>query len=246
MAFGGLAGVQLSGLANVSLEDSRGVQAAGIFNWAQDFAGGVQISGIGNYAREMAGPQISLVNVADTVNGAQVGLINIAGSVKGTQIGLLNFARVIDGVPFGLLTIEQAGRQDLELWIDSEARMYLGLKIGSRYTYTMFSGGIVDKSEPLNWCYGLGFGGHVPLGPVSADVDLSMYSLHVGPDDWYLSAPGNLLPQFRCALGVTVFGFRLTAGVSVDIYTPYLSSESDGSPTEEVRLVPRFIVGLQL
>ena len=245
-AFGGLTGVQLSGLVNLSLASSRGVQVAGLLNWAQDLVGGVQLSGFGNYAREIAGPQISILNVADTVNGAQIGLINIAGNVKGTQIGLFNFARVIDGVPIGLITIEQAGRQDLEFWYDTQSRMYLAFKLGSRYTYTMFSAGFLQDSDPVQWSYGVGFGGHIPIGPLFADLDISLYSLHVDAEDWYTSAPGNLLPQFRCAVGMSLLGFKFTAGVSVDIYTPYLSTEPDGTPTQEVRLAPAFMAGIQL
>ncbi len=248
---GSLTGAQVAGLVNLSFADMGGAQVAGLFNWASETASGVQISSIGNYAREMTGPQISLVNVADTVTGAQIGLINIAGSVKGTQVGLLNFARVVDGVAVGLLTFEQAGRQELEFWIDSQSMMYLDFKMGSRYTYTMISAGI-DRAgldagaDNLQWRYGLGVGGHIPIGSLFVDIDASVYSLHRGAEDWYLSGPGNLLPQFRAELGLSLFGFKATAGVAVDMYTPGLSSEPDGNPTSAVRFDPRFLVGVTL
>jgi hypothetical protein len=194
----------------------------------------------------MTGPQLSLVNVSENVRGAQIGLLNIAGSVQGTQVGLVNIARVIDGVPIGLLTFEQAGRQELELWWDTGSVVRFGFKLGSRYTYTFFTGGFDPASAPLRWEYGLGFGGHIPVKPVWFDFDLSMLSLHTGSEDWLTSSLGNLLPQLRVELGLPILGLTLNGGAAVDVYVPYLSSEPGGTPTTAFHMVPRLIFGVHL
>jgi hypothetical protein len=243
---GGQKGAALSGIANVAFGDSSGAQIAGVFNWSQDRFRGAQISGVGNYAPEVAGPQVSLVNVADTVNGAQVGLVNIAGTVKGTQVGLFNFARVIDGIPIGLLTFELAGRQELEVWWDTESSWHAALKLGSRYTHTLLTAGYEQGSDPVRWSYGVGFGGHIPIAPLFLDLDLTLQSVHVGGADWYVTEPGNMLPQFKATLGLPVFGMAVTAGAVVDIYLPYISSEPDGRRTEAARFAPRLFIGAQL
>jgi hypothetical protein len=246
LAFGGLRGVQTSGIFNVTVGQSSGAQIAGIFNYSQSLLKGAQISEICNYAGEIAGPQISLINVADTVNGAQIGLINVAGSVKGTQVGLLNFSRQVDGVPIGLFTFEQAGRQELEVWWDGDLTWHAGFKLGSKYTYTLLFGGYVEKSDPMRWSYGAGLGGHLPLGPLGLDFDLSVQSIHEGSTNWYITSPGNMLPQLRFVFGLPLLGMTLNGGASVDIYVPYLSTEPDGSRTKIVRFAPQFIVGIEL
>jgi hypothetical protein len=246
IAFGGLKGVQLAGVVNVTAGVSDGAQVSGVFNYAQDLFEGAQVSGVANYAREVSGPQFSVVNVADTVNGAQVGIVNIAGNVRGTQIGILNFARVIDGIPFGLITFEQAGRQDVEAWWDTSNTVSVGFKLGSRYTYTFIMGSYALDSNPIRWAYGLGFGGHIPAGPLFVDFDLSLLSTHTGESNWYLTAPGNMLPRLRAILGLPIFGFTITGGASVDAYIPGVSSEPDGTPTGVFRLDPRLLVGVQM
>jgi hypothetical protein len=246
IAMAGMQGVQMAGAFAAAGGPSAGLQLSGAVNVCTDLLTGVQIAGAGNYAREINGPQISVVNVSESVNGAQIGVVNIAGSVRGTQVGLLNFARVIDGVPIGLLTFEQAGRQALEVWWDGGTLVRLGFKLGSRYTYTLFSGGVDWASSPVRWSYGLGFGGHLPTKRVWVDFDVSVLSLHTGSTDWYISTLGNMLPQARVELGLPIFGLTLNAGVAVDMYVPVLSSEPDGSPTTVFHMAPRVIAGVHL
>lgn len=70
-------GVQVSGFANVSKEQSYGVSIACFGNYAQT-AYGLQLAGIINFTEELHGCQISLVNIATTCPwGFQIGLVNI-------------------------------------------------------------------------------------------------------------------------------------------------------------------------
>lgn len=242
LTFGGLTGFQSAGVLNVAGGPVRGAQAAGVLNWSSGQMRGAQVSGVGNYAGEVKGAQVSVINVAGDVSGVQVGLINIAGTVKGTQVGLINISRVIDGVPVGLLNFEAAGRQGLEVWCDTAGTWHAGFKLGSRYVYTLFSGSYTMNSNPISWAYGLGVGGHIPLGPFYLDVDASMQSMHIGTDNWYVTDLSNMVPQLRAEVGLPILGLKLSAGVAVDLYIPGIST----SLGADLRAAPTAFVGVEL
>lgn len=70
-------GVQVSGLANVSRDQSYGMTGALFGNYAKT-AYGLQLALIINYTYELHGCQISFVNIASTCPwGFQIGLVNI-------------------------------------------------------------------------------------------------------------------------------------------------------------------------
>ncbi len=246
LIYGGLNGVQVSACYNMTMEDSVGAQVTGGFNYSRTFFTGVQFGGIGNYSRELSGVQIGIVNISDSVNGAQIGLVNIAGYVKGTQVGLFNYSRLMDGIPVGLITYEEAGLQVLETWYDTENALNVGIKLGSRYVYTLLAASFVPDSDPLEWSYGIGFGAHVPFGSFFLDADLACHSLHEGSSEWYVTRRGNVLGQARLTVGIPIFRFAVIAGVAADIYVPNLSTESDGTRTEHTHLLPRLFCGIQI
>jgi hypothetical protein len=241
------AAVQAAGVVGIVEGDSRGAQISGVVNLSMDQMRGVQLAGVANYSREMTGPQISVVNVADTVTGAQVGIVNIAREVTGTQVGILNISRRIDGIPFGLITIEEMGRQQLEVSIANNGAATVGFALGSKHTYTLFMVEWTPDSNPQHWSYGIGLGGRATIGNLFLDMDLSCLSLHEGFEDWYISMPGSLVPQARAILGVPLFGdLAVEAGVAVRMYVPEISPSPDGSPLSAFRAVPSFIFGVQL
>ncbi len=246
LIYGGLNGAQVSGCYNLTMEDSTGAQVTGGFNYSRAFFKGAQVGAIGNYSFELSGVQIGLVNISDSVNGVQIGLVNIAGYVKGTQVGLFNYCRLMDGVPVGLITYEEAGLQVLETWYDTENSLNVGIKLGSRYVYTLLTAAFVPDSDPLEWSYGIGFGAHVPFGSFFLDVDLACHSLHEGSSEWYVTQRGNVLGQARLTVGIPIFRIALIAGVAADIYIPDLSTESDGTRTEHTHLLPRLFCGIQI
>jgi hypothetical protein len=103
-------------------------------------------------------------------------------------------------------------------------------------------------TDPVQWSYGLGLGVRVPLpGPFFADVDALLLSQHAGTWDWSTFGIGNLLPTLHAVAGWKVLGsLAVTAGIDVDFYVPGFSRYPAGWTVGEVRLAPRFAVGLGL
>ena len=228
--------------------DRGAVQVAGVVNVVSGVMNGAQVAGAANYARQVFGPQISVVNIADTVFGVQVGVVNVARLVKGTQVGVLNLARKVDGVSVGILTLEERGRHALEVWGDTDGGLHAAFKLGSRTLSTVFAAGCVPGTDPVQWSYGIGLGVRVPLpGPFFADVDALLLSQHAGTGDWSTFGMGNLLPTLHAVAGWKVLGpLAVTAGIDVDFYVPGFSRYPAGWTVGEVRLAPRFAIGLGL
>ncbi len=83
-----MCGLQVSGLANVSSEESYGASLAFLANLAQT-AYGLQFAFIFNMTEELHGAQIALVNYTDACpSGFQVGLVNI---IMQNQVKVLPF-----------------------------------------------------------------------------------------------------------------------------------------------------------
>jgi hypothetical protein len=166
---GSLIGAQLAGLGNVTLGAARGAQVAGLFNWGGGDVRGAQVAGVFNWGHSVSGPQISVINVADTITGAQVGVVNIARHVSGTQVGVLNFSEEIDGVPIGVVSVEARGRHGLDLWVDMGGSTTAALSLGTRSVYTVFSAGWRPGPDPALWSLGLGLGGRSNIRPFYLD-----------------------------------------------------------------------------
>lgn len=72
-----ICGMQVTGLANISAEESYGLNVAGLANLAKT-AYGLQLAILFNYTQELHGAQISLINYTeDCPSGFQIGLVNI-------------------------------------------------------------------------------------------------------------------------------------------------------------------------
>lgn len=242
---GGLAGAQLAGLGNVSLGAARGAQVAGLFNWADVDVNGAQVAAAFNWGRSVSGPQISVVNVADTVSGAQVGVVNIARRVSGTQVGVLNISEEIDGVPVGLVSIEAKGRHGVDLWVDMAGTTTAALSLGTRHMYTIFSVGWKPGPDPSLWSLGLGLGGRSSIKPFYLDYELSMVTERRGFPDLGVSPIGALFPRARAAVGLELFGgVALTAGAAVRVLVPYLSDGISGANSSKTVFQPSLFVGL--
>jgi hypothetical protein len=241
VTLGDLNGAQTAGLANLATGEVRGAQIAGLLNWSKVQVNGAQMSGIANWSPLVHGPQISLVNVADTVSGAQVGLINIAGHVTGAQIGLVNVSREIDGVPIGLVSIEERGRKKIDVWWDTDGSVNGAISLGSRYFYTVFSAGWVPNSQPAAWTLGAGLGFHAPLGKFFVDTDLcvltdqEMYSSTEQP------SVSDIHPRLRAVLGVPIFGeLAITGGFELKM------NIANGITSTSTTYLPALIFGMQI
>ena len=228
---GGLAGAQLAGIGNLVFGSARGAQVAGVFNWA----------------RSMSGPQISVVNIADTVAGAQIGVVNIARHVSGTQVGVLNISQEIDGVPIGLFSIEARGRHAIDLWVDLDGSSNASLSLGTKHLYTVLAAGWKPGTDPAFWTFGLGLGGRSDINPFFLDYDLSLVAEHQGFSDWDTQPVGSMYPRLRAVLGLPLFGsIAIDAGVVVRVLVPYLSSSLAGADHANPVFRPSFILGVHI
>lgn len=183
VAAGGLKGMQMSVAANFaatkSLEDRghSGAQLGVVANVAKGHFRGAQIGAVANVVTgDLHGVQLdSGVNVARSVVGAQFGLVNIArGRVRGAQFGLINYADDADA-SIGLLGISRKGGVGGDFWTDDVAMLNAGLRLRTRYTYTMVSVGVHPLAERHggHWNIGTFFGGHIDLAPrVYLDIDV--------------------------------------------------------------------------
>jgi hypothetical protein len=236
-----LSGAQVGGLANFALGETHGAQIAGLFNWSKEEISGAQISGLANWSHRMNGPQISVVNIADTVSGAQIGIVNIAGHVSGAQIGVVNISREIDGVPIGLVSIEERGRRKIDLWWDSDGSFNGAISLGSRYFYTVFSAGVVPDSQPLSWTLGAGFGARAPIGGLFADVDVCVLADQGSFRDSAGPGLSDIHPRLRAVLGIPLFGeLAIEGGAVVKMDLP------DGVTSTTTTFSPALILGLQI
>ena len=109
-----------------------------------------------NVARTVQGPQISVVNIADSVYRRAGGCVNIARHVSGVQVGVVNISQEIDGVPVGVVSIEGRGRHALDLWVDMDGVPYGAISLGTRHLYSVFSAGWRPGTTPTLWSLGAG------------------------------------------------------------------------------------------
>jgi hypothetical protein len=226
-------GAQFAGLANFNFGDSEGTQAAGILNYARGLVKGAQLAGIVNYA--------------GAVSGAQVGVVNVGGRIAGTQIGLVNIAHRIEGFPVGLISIEDGGIFNLEAtWGGSGTEVDLGLKVGTRHTFTRFGlGHPFDRSSDL-WSFGIGLGGRIGLGSLFIDGELGTRAT------LSLSTPIRSYEditqtqELRLVLGVPTRALSLVVGAALDFTYGELWALLNGADPLHIGLTPRFIGGIQL
>jgi hypothetical protein len=106
---GGVMGVQLAGLSNISNGKMDGVQCASLYNQSKD------------------------------VNGIQIGLVNKADTVKGVQAGLINISKDMYGYPIGLFNYSRCGVFSLNIWFDEQMLTHLTFKSGTRNFFNSFT-----------------------------------------------------------------------------------------------------------
>lgn len=168
-------GVQASLGASIARGELEGLQFSSTFARARRVVG-VQSAMINHADTVDRGTQLGLVNATRGLRGAQIGLVNVAKDVRGVQLGLFNWADRADAA-VGLLSITREGGVHPEVWTSDTAAFNLGLRFPARYTYSMLAIGVHPFGNGANWQFGIGFGGHVPLGAKGAfmDIDLGTY-----------------------------------------------------------------------
>jgi hypothetical protein len=192
-------GVMSAGIGNVSSGSMQGAALAGVFNaqsgevtggqWAgavnvAEVMTGAQMSGAVNVVNTITGAQLGSINIADEVSGAQIGVINIGGHVSGAQVGVINIADHADA-PIGLINVIGDGIHEAGVWASETAHVNAGLKLGGRYIYGIFSGGVFFRdglnssegfgSDDVLFEVSMGIGGRIPLwrDQLYLDIDIT-------------------------------------------------------------------------
>ncbi|RKI36250.1 hypothetical protein D7Y27_28935 [Corallococcus sp. AB004] len=256
---GGVGG-QFTVGANIATAQFKGAQFAAGANIASTMSG-LQASSGFNYAGRMDGAQLSLLNVGGDVSGAQVGLVNVAGKVDGLQLGLINVARESQGEALGLLSFIGNGQANLQLWASDIAYTNVAVKFGGRHFHTLLTLGFNPGTDTHRRRYvgGMGFGAHIPAGPLFFDLDVIGSGVHT--DNLFRDGDGlNVLGQLRLVAGWQVAKrFALIGGVTGNTLVtwdngdrweelgigPEWRSVSDGGRTT-VRVWPGVLLGVQI
>jgi hypothetical protein len=167
-------GVQVAGLFNQTDAGIEGLQLAGGANLAGGEVQGLQAAALFNRAARLKGLQVSLVNVAGDVDGIQVGLVNVARRVRGASVGLVNVADDVEGLPLGPFSVTRTGGVHANAWGGTGGYANVGIKLATRYTYTLFYGSYHRKYGVELYGGGVAIGGSVGLGAgFRSDFDLS-------------------------------------------------------------------------
>lgn len=154
---------ELGGFYNVNRHHTLGVSVAGLFSYSGCLDRTFQVSGLFNYGNtgtsflQLGG----IMNRSQNVRGVQIGgILNVARNLRGLQIGLVNVVEESDyGVSLGLINIvRKNGKMDLALSFSDFVNTSVDFRLGKDNFYTIFSGGLVYVSSPLEYSAGIGFG----------------------------------------------------------------------------------------
>lgn len=226
-------GVQASLGASIARGDLEGLQFSSTFARARRVVG-VQSAMINHADTIERGAQLGLVNATRGLRGAQIGLVNVAKDVRGVQIGLFNWADRADAA-VGLLSITREGGVHPEIWTSDTAAFNLGLRFPARYTYSMLAIGVHPFGNGANWQFGIGFGGHVPIGAKGAfmDIDLGTYLVLDGMTNPKKAA----MNQLRLLFGWQAFRrLSMFAGPTLSVLTNDEPKKVDELQVDEPRV----------
>ncbi|MCG8581351.1 MAG: carboxypeptidase-like regulatory domain-containing protein [Bacteroidales bacterium] len=116
---------QISGVANVHLNDTTNLQITSVWNQAEQ-VNGFQISALCNYTKKLNGLQIGIINIADTIE---------------------------NGLPIGLINIVKHGYRVIEFSTNETFRFNAAFKTGGNHFYSFLSAGI-DKYISAGYGFG--------------------------------------------------------------------------------------------
>lgn len=210
-----LVGAQLAAGVNWAHGDVVGVQASASANVTRGTVRGVQASSGLSYAGEARGLQLSVLNVGGDVSGAQVGLVNIAGKMRGLQLGVINVSDDIDGAPIGLLSFSRHGQFHVEFLANDVTVANVGVKLGGRTVYTVFTGGLGKYGDARYWTAGMGLGVHATFGEsFFLDTDVVGSNVRTFGEGWNYV---RLLGQLRLMGGWQLDHVALLLGPSLNV-----------------------------
>ncbi|PSL31504.1 LA_2272 family surface repeat-containing protein [Dyadobacter jiangsuensis] len=174
---GGLDGVEIGGLFNISKGNARYLQVSTTFNLVTGNFTGAQLTGLINQVSgEVRGVQASVLNNTawKTTNGVQLtALINVSlGGMRGLQLGGFNYARRLQGVQiglvnvadtssgfsFGLINFVRKGSGSISLSSSEIAPASLEWRSGNRHLYNFLAFGIGSAAFGTRPVAGFGYG----------------------------------------------------------------------------------------
>ncbi len=191
-------GFELGGLYNINSGHTVGAQIGGLFNMSGEVKG-VQVAGLFNKSTDVEGVQIGgLANISEDIEGVQLsGIVNIAEDNRGLQVGLVNYAEESDGVQLGLINIvKEGGKHEFEVGFGESLNTYVSFRLGNKYLYTIFSGGVrYFGNEGTDFAAGLGLGTQIEWEEGWAnEIEGICYSI---THDGEFAKNLNLLTQLR-------------------------------------------------
>jgi hypothetical protein len=252
LADGPVGGAQAALGMNYAAGPVSGFQAAALFNRSGGGRGLQFALGANSTGGTFSGLQAAAVNVAGDVRGVQVGLVNVAHNVRGVQLGLINYADDVEGIPIGLVSVTRSGGVHPVVWSGSESLAAIGLKLSTRYTYTLVSGAVRREDDQNLFGPGLAFGVRIPFLPGYFESDLGA-SFLVGGRVCCVDAKVGLsddvlLPRWRSLVGFQAHHrFSVFAGGALTAVTRFYQPRPDGSTADAtVDLRPELFAGVQL
>jgi hypothetical protein len=158
----------------------EGVQVA-LMNRSDEAMQGLQLGALNLAGSLSKGLQLSALNVASNFEGVQIGLINVGKRVRGVQLGLINVSDDVDGVPIGLVSVSKSGGVHPVIWSSNTTYGNLGVKFGTRYTYTMLSGAMHSDGDHALYGGGFSIGASIPVAKrIATEIDVQ--ALHLFAD----------------------------------------------------------------
>ncbi|APR76598.1 Hypothetical protein A7982_01945 [Minicystis rosea] len=247
----GLAGGEVRGaqIAGVAIAGKRvtGAQIGGVAV-AGEHVTGAQIGGVAIATEGVDGLQVSGVNVAGDVRGVQIGAVNIAKRVTGVQIGLVNVLDDGDAVPLGLVSVSRTGGVHPVVWGSNTTFGNIGIKLATRYTYTVFHASAHYEDRTAFYGGGLLLGARVPLQKFFFDADVGGTYLVNGRTCCVgraLAPSGDtILGKLRVLAGYSFFphlGLFVGGGITVRARIPEVHDVM-----VPVTLVPEILGGIEL
>lgn len=228
---GGLNGVEIGGLFNISKGNARYLQVSTTFNLVTGNFTGAQLTGLINQVSgEVRGVQASVLNNTawKTTNGAQLtvminvslsglrglqlGAFNYARRLQGVQVGLVNVADTSSGFSFGLINFVRKGSGSISLASSEIAPAALEWRSGNRHLYNFFSFGIGSAAFAQRPVAAFGYGHDFQFNPaLKMETQLSVTKV-------FTPNKGNafFIPRFQTNLAIRFWDrFSLFLGPAI-------------------------------
>ena len=251
---GGLDGVEIGGLFNISKGNARYLQVSTTFNLVTGNFTGAQLTGLINQVSgEVRGVQASVLNntawktthgvqLTGMVNvslgglrGVQLGAFNYARRLQGVQIGLVNVADTSSGFSFGLINFVRKGSGSVSLATSEIAPAALEWRSGNRHLYNILTFSVGSAAFGRRPVAGFGYGHDFRFSRV-LKMDSELLAIKVFTSD---KNNAFFIPRFQTSL-VARFGnhFSVFLGPAVSVASRSKLSTLAG---EQASLSPGFM-----